>query len=201
MWLTRSRLPGPAPEFFRSATARAIMLAMGGALVIGGAASAPIRLAVVDGASMEPALRPGQILLCERGRSRPQLQRGDIVLARVKGEVCVKRVFAVGGDRFWQATTDRQDDTYPQLLEPSAPVSVWKRRYPRFRFSRVSVPPHTVFLVGEGVTSIDSRSWGPVPEAWVLGRVLLPSRSRDDGWMRSVAWLSPPRRPVMASRS
>lgn len=166
-----------------------------------GARLAPVRLAVVSGDSMAPRLRDGQLLVCEKGLHSQPVARGEIVLAKVNGSVCVKRVYAVGGDRLWQAEFGPRDGVPPRLLPPNASIVPWRRRYPTLRFKGAVVPQHSVYLIGEANTSHDSRNWGPVPENCVLGRVVLPAPAAGDNWMESVALTMPTRRPTRISRS
>jgi nickel-type superoxide dismutase maturation protease len=88
-------------------------------------ARSPIRLVVVDGDSMRPALEPGDRLLVLRRRARP----GDVVALEHDGRVIVKRVAAVDGD--------------------------------------------DVTVLGDNAErSTDSRSFGPVARAAILGRAV-----------------------------
>lgn len=58
------------------------------------------RLTIVVGESMLPTLRPGELLLVDRGayRMNPP-ERGDVVLARYGSEVILKRIVGLPGER------------------------------------------------------------------------------------------------------
>jgi signal peptidase I len=62
----------------------------------------PFSIGVVQGSSMTPTFRPGQLFLLDRGyyRNHP-IQRGDVVVVRSNGHTMIKRVFAVAGDSIW----------------------------------------------------------------------------------------------------
>ena len=39
----------------------------------------------------------------------------------------------------------------------------------------IVIPPHTWYLLGDNrAQSIDSRWWGPIPNAWIIGKLELP---------------------------
>ena len=86
---------------------------------------APVRLVVVEGDSMRPALAPGDRLLV---LGLP-VRVGDVVAVRLDGRTMVKRVAALG-----------EDDLEVRGDNPAA--------------------------------STDSRVFGPVPHAAVLGRAV-----------------------------
>lgn len=121
---------------------------------------ASVRVAVVEGDSMQPALDNGQIVLVNRlYRLFGRLRRGDVVLLRRSNDVLVKRVAYVPGDvvprrearRFRRAT---------DYFEPA----------PR---GGLLVPPATVVVLGDNAPmSDDSRAFGPVPAGDIIGRVV-----------------------------
>ena len=55
-----------------------------------------IRLVMTDGDSMQPTYQPGDILLCVRSYSPPEV--GDVVLIRHNNKLVIKRVAHVAGD-------------------------------------------------------------------------------------------------------
>jgi len=185
----------------RPSALRLTAIAKVGVLLIGGAFFSPIRPAVVVGSSMSPTLEPGQVVLCARTPRTASLRRGDVVLARVDGEVCVKRVFAIGGDHFWKTWGQSHDDTLPQLLDVGTPLAPWKERYPGFKFHRVGIPSGMVYLVGDGINSIDSRKYGPVAASSLVGRVIYPRVPRNLEICEPSVWSSLPDRPVARTRS
>jgi signal peptidase I len=172
-----------------------------GAALIGAALLSPVRPAVVVGTSMTPTLAPGQVVWCHRASGEPPLRRGDVVLARVNGSICVKRVFAVGGDRFWKTWGAYRDENLPQLLNVGTPLRPWKKRYPLFRFDEDRVPFGTVYLLGDGVNSEDSRSYGPVATEAVVGRVVFPRVPLNLKVCAPSVWSALPYRPAARTRS
>jgi signal peptidase I len=167
-----------------------------GALLVGAALGSPLRPAIVSGESMTPTLRSGQVILCSRDGRSEELHRGDVILFRRDGEVCVKRVFALGGDRFWQTQGFTARGNVPSLLAVGMRVTAWRQRYPRFRFQQVTVPEGTVYVVGDGLSSVDSRAWGAVPSEHVLGRVVFPALDREPADREPAVWTSLPPRPA-----
>ena len=108
------------------------------------------------GPSMSPALETGDIMVCDRvtPRYRPHiLSRGDVVSALdpcTSRRILVKRIVGLAGDEFETRNSG----------------------------SKTVVPPGHVWLQGDNVdASRDSRDFGPVPMAMILGRnmyVLMP---------------------------
>jgi len=190
-WACAGRPPAP----------RLTAIAKVGALLIAGAVLSPIRPAVIVGSSMSPTLQPGQVVLCARTSQPASLHRGDVVLAQVDGDVCVKRVFAVGGDHFWKTWGQSRDETSPQLLDVGTPLAPWKERYPGFKFHRVRIPVGMVYLVGDGINSVDSRQYGPVATSSLIGRVVYPRAPRNLEICEPSVWSSLPIRPLDRTRS
>jgi signal peptidase I len=122
--------------------------------------------------SMEPTLEVGDRVLVNR-LSRDDIHRGDIVVIRRpqsdQGRVreLIKRVVAIGGDTV-ETQADRLVVNGQLVDEPyissgaGAPVP------------RVQVPPRHVYVLGDNRTSSsDSRAFGPVSEATIVGRAFL----------------------------
>ncbi len=164
----------PPARLPRHGSARAGRLALCGAVAAIGLSVAPVRVAVVSGKSMEPALHSGQPILYAPATQDlgVEFERGDLVLARVKGEVCLKRVFAKGGDAIWSFGLPGQAMAARRLIDPKLPVAWLKLRFPRMTYFRTVVPEGTVWLLGDAACSIDSRHWGPVPADQVVGKVI-----------------------------
>jgi signal peptidase I len=100
---------------------------------------------------MVPAYRPGDRLLVARGAA--SVSAGDVVVFTggrrgPTGQV-VKRVAAVPGD-----------------LVPVSVLSAVGARTGQV------VPPGRLVVLGDGVTSVDSREFGYLPAARLTGRVL-----------------------------
>lgn len=130
----------------------------------------------VDGASMAPALQPGDRVLAVR-TPVARVRRGAVVVGRppppdgppelrddgtgvlvepVAVELFVKRVVGVAGDR-----------VRPRA-RPGGPGGA----------AVVVVPRGHYYVEGDGAHSVDSAWWGPVPAADVLG-VVLGRRARQ----------------------
>lgn len=112
----------------------------------------------VTGTSMTPALMPGDRVLVRRG-ARHELRAGRIVVFGPPRDECsvwasdgpmapipwtIKRVAAVPGD------------AVPEAARPAVGGTAL-------------VPPGMLVVLGDNAGSIDSRTWGFVPAADVLG--------------------------------
>ena len=152
------------------------------------------RAYVVPSDSMEPTLRVGDHVLVNRFIHHPvgpvpfhrDVGAGDVVVFRLPGEhskVLVKRCVAVAGDTVSIRDKDlivngtpspslhavfRDPHTYPksQFLEP--------RLRDRDNFGPLTVPSGSIFVLGDNRDiSFDSRFWGTVPLASVVGSARL----------------------------
>jgi signal peptidase I len=135
----------------------------------------PWQIGVVSGASMEPSFRSHQVILIDRGYYRHHtVRRGDVVILRADDAVLIKRVYALGGDSFWTLVNADDGVLYRDIIEP-ARLARMRRLLPllpSYRLARVTVPRGMVYVVGDNTNaSVDSRQFGPVPAADVLGRV------------------------------
>lgn len=131
-----------------------------------------IGVARVQGASMEPNLRDGELLLFYR--LDKQYKEGDIVLIHMgENTEFVKRIAAMEGD-----TVDFDEET-GTLLVNEVPVEepyIYSRTLPasdRITFP-LKVGVGEVFVLGDNrEVSKDSREFGCVPVSEITGRVLL----------------------------
>jgi signal peptidase I len=159
----------------------AIILAA--ALLALAAKSFVIDLAVVDGRSMLPGYRPGDVVVvlrCAFGLrtpfgapgSRAYLARwaapavGDVVAAAspADGAAVVKRVAAIGPVELRVEGAQLRGGGLVLDLAPDEAAVLG---------SGVTVPAGTVFLLGDNLReSVDSRSYGAVPMGSIGGRVL-----------------------------
>ena len=132
-----------------------------------GLAAQPLRPVVVSGGSMSPTYRNGEWLLTEPV-DRP-LRRGDVVIADTPVGTVVKRVALVAGDRRVQFRN--LAGSWYDMTTLSGPLSREGRR----RVRAFPLLPGTVFLLGDNIgTSVDSRSYGPVPLSNVRRLVIDP---------------------------
>jgi len=125
----------------------------------------PVRLMRVDTASMTPTISPGDLLVVHSWGVPPG--RMDVVAVEAAGEVLVKRVAAVGGDRVAIEDGVLVVDGAPvceTAADPSDLDGVW--------IGPLTVPPGELFLLGDNRgDSVDSRTFGTVPQADVVGLV------------------------------
>jgi signal peptidase I len=125
----------------------------------------PVRLMRVSTGSMTPTISPGDLLLVHTWGGPPG--RMDVVAVEVDGDVLVKRVAAVGGDRMSIEDGVLVVDGAPvceTAADPKALDGVW--------IGPLTVPPGELFLLGDDrADSVDSRTFGPVPAADVVGAV------------------------------
>lgn len=159
---------------------------------------------VVDKTAFAPARWDWERRLLGSRRPRP----GEVVVFRSPtdpGVAFLKRIVAVGGQRIaihdkelfvdgrsapgeWAHFRDPR--VYPDtpFLDPA-----YRRRD---QLSSVTVPPGTVFLLGDNRDrSWDSRHWGPIQEERLIGPALLvyasiaPSAEAPDApWWRRIRW-------------
>ncbi|WP_082903336.1 signal peptidase I [Christensenella timonensis] len=131
-----------------------------------------VRIATVNGASMQPTLQDGDVLLCSSLGYTPDY--GDIVVTEMdvgEGDL-VKRVIALAGDT---VDVDYRTGTVSvngeRLDEPYILESTNLKGDIQFP---VEVPVGRVFLLGDNRNnSVDSRRsiLGMVPECTLLGKV------------------------------
>jgi len=130
-----------------------------------------IRVGYVPSASMEPTLVPDDRILIRLdayGTGGPQ--RGDIIVyADRAGELLVKRVIGIGGDRLEMASGYVQLNG-KLLREPYLKQEPHVREF----YFEIAIPDDTVFVLGDNRNlSADSRDRdvGPIPLDAILGRV------------------------------
>jgi signal peptidase I len=165
------------------------------------ARSALIVVTVTSG-SMAPTLAAGDRALVRRCRGRA-VRRGDVVLALLPPAghaVALPAPVAAAGappavdepppasdeafpDRFVKRVVALPDDVLLRdevlaMLAPDRPVPAdlphgWR------------IPPHSCFVLGDGVENADSLTWGPLPLPLVVGRVVARAPAADEPrWQR-----------------
>lgn len=154
---------------------RAVLVAASALLLgvsIGVAAIAlGVHVTRVVSTSMSPEIHRGEWIVTRdlSEDDRHALRRRDIVLFRFPlgtAGRAVKRVVAIAGDRITirERSVTVDGHVIPILGAPSQGAA---------RSRAETVPEGHVFLLGDNAeVSIDSRSFGPVPETEVVGRVL-----------------------------
>ena len=157
--------PGPQRRRVRLVVAAALVLS----------ATLLVRFTVVEprvvaSASMEPTLHEGSVVLVDKLVPRwGGVHRDDIVVfaSPEDDRQAIKRVVAVGG----QVVAIRDADLYVDgelVEEPQVDHS----RIDGLWFGPVTVPLGTVFVMGDARSgSVDSRVYGAVPLADVVGRL------------------------------
>ena len=136
----------------------------------------PWWLTRVRGRSMEPALRPGQLVPTRSLRPAARVRRGDVVVAEPAGVPVpvVKRVVGLPGERVAFHDGVVSVDGRP-LAEPYATPSVYRGTF--------DVPSGHYLLLGDHRdASDDARSWAQpfVARDRIVGRLLLRHRRRAE---------------------
>jgi len=120
---------------------------------------------VIEGASMEPGLPPGTVVLVLRAAFAGDAAPGEVVCAGSAGQKIVKRVAAAGpavvawknGAVYINGTVVDRFRHRPQLDIPGS----------------CRVAPDALFLLGDNMNaSSDSRATGAVPRSAIRGRVV-----------------------------
>ena len=153
---------------------RFVLYAASGVTAVFAIYFSPFRLAIVSGPSMNPTLHSGQILLLDQRYAKPghPVKKGDIVSFNYHGSKYVKRVYGLPGDVIYQLHTPNE----PDMIIPASQLerirkSVMARRK-EAELVKVVVPEDYVYLLGDGgMISVDSRNFGPQPQAAIIGRV------------------------------
>lgn len=129
-----------------------------------------LRLPQVSGFSMSPGIRSGEYVLIDTFayRLHPPT-RNDIVAFHhdgATGEVFIKRVIGIGGDRIRIARGTVFLNGH-KLVEPYV-------RFPDTHdTAALTVPAGSVYVLGDNrADSEDSRAFGPVPDTMLVGRAL-----------------------------
>jgi len=143
--------------------ARAALVAALVAMVVHGLFFATYEVA---GSSMWPTLANGdRVLVLEALPTAPEV--GDVVIVEVEGEVLVKRLAAVPGDRIAMLSGAvilngrTVDEPYPR---GDTDID----SFPEYRLAS-----HECFVLGDNrPVSIDSRDFGPVPVDALIGTVV-----------------------------
>lgn len=145
----------------------------GGVLVVGLGIVALRALVVVpvavEGRSMEPTVRDGDVAVVWRGTDVVDLDAGDLVVFRdPDGALSLKRVVGLPGDRV------ALRDTYLEVNGRAVDEPyVDRRRVAGTYYGPVLVPAGSVLVMGDNRgSSIDSRDYGAVDAEQIVGRVL-----------------------------
>ena len=149
---------------------RTILEPLGVAVALAAAARAAVPIYSIPSRSMAPTLEPGdQIVVTRYIRSMPE--RGDVIVFRsVSGsdELIVKRIIGVPGDlvdsRLGRVRVGGHTLPEPYVLRTAATGAIEPQ----------VIPAESYFVLGDNRDdSLDSRTWGVVPRANVVGRARL----------------------------
>jgi len=150
-------------------TARTVLQPLGIALVLAALVRGALHIYSIPSASMTPTLAVGdRIVVTRYFGSAPE--RGHVIVFRAADgrELLVKRVIGVGGDvvdsRLGRVRVDGHTLPEPYVLREAAAGAIESQ----------SVPSGCYFVLGDNRDdSVDSRSWGVVPQDRVVGRARL----------------------------
>jgi len=141
----------------------------------------PFRLGVVKGDSMSPTVTNGSFYLLDRAYYRSHsVQVGDIIVFRHGNDIFTKRVYGAPGETI-QLVRYADDGTF-EVTTPrwatrvQAMGTLMKRREhrrPACTVVNMGLPSDRCFVVGDNYTgSCDSRQFGPIDTATILGKVV-----------------------------
>jgi signal peptidase I len=124
----------------------------------------------VSGMSMEPHIAPGEYVLINTFAYRiGGPHRQDIVAFRRDGDargLFIKRVIGLPGDRV-------RIDRGTVFLNGIALTEPYVRYTDNRSFPEVTVPPKSVYVLGDNrAVSEDSRVFGPIDDAHLMGRAM-----------------------------
>jgi signal peptidase I len=137
-----------------------------------------IHAARVASGSMSPSIDRGDWILVrsvDRNDGRA-IRRGDVVVFSFPlgtGGRAIKRVVAIAGDTVRIGADAVSVDGHAILIARAPSQAATRRRVEH-------IPNGDVFVLGDNTrVSIDSRTFGPVPDTDVVGRVLFTAPSPD----------------------
>jgi signal peptidase I len=141
------------------------------AIVLALAVRAAVRLYVIPSASMAPTLLTGDHIAVTPFRFGAQPQRGDVIVfrsPREAGQLMVKRVIGTPGDlvesRAGRLVIGGHAIAEPYVAQQAATGSIAPQ----------IIPADSYFVLGDNrASSLDSRSWGVLPRAMVVGKARL----------------------------
>jgi len=144
--------------------------------------AAPFRPGVVLGESMAPSFRSGQVFLASRVDDPAALGQGEVVLISLDGQVLLKRIYAVGGQRIWVLRSEGGRGPADQIVSPKELMAL-RTMASGYRdlgeLLEMTIPDGYIFVLGDSQwNSLDSRQFGPIPVENVRGRVVVSNLFR-----------------------
>lgn len=142
-------------------------------LVFGVARPLGVEVFEISSSSMTPTLAPGDhVLVAKTSYLLGEPERGDVAALQNPegtGGVLIKRVAGVSGD-----AVEIRDGVLYVNGEPEPEAYVNRRLNDGNYFGPEKVPAGEVFVMGDNRSnSRDSRIFGPVPEQYLSGKVLM----------------------------
>jgi signal peptidase I len=164
-----------------------------------------MRLYVIPSSSMAPTLVPGDHIVVTPYRFSSKPKRGDVIVfrsTRNADELMIKRVIGTPGDlvetRAGRVIVSGHALPEPYVVAQATTGSI----------SPQIIPANCYFVLGDNrADSLDSRSWGVLPQDFVIGKARLILWSSDGGvggresGVVSAAPTTGNRQPTTASRS
>jgi len=130
----------------------------------------PFFITKIVGVSMDPSLKEGQLVLASTLDKNYTI--GDVVLVNYDGEVIIKRIAYVPGQKILCA------DLGVRQFTPLPPMKDVKRQLDNLNSHGVhafvyEIPENTVFIIGDNESySEDSRNFGPVKYKDIFAKVV-----------------------------
>ena len=150
-------------------------------LVVAVAAYLNFQRVIVSGRSMEPTYRNGEALIMWKLAPRDQLRRGDVIVFRQGKDELIKRIIYIASPKqVGQYPPPGFPMTYsnPEGWYIPADAPSWMTfglYFFKIRTGLAPPPPlgSTIYVMGDNFPiSDDSRDYGPISPAQVLGRVI-----------------------------
>lgn len=131
---------------------------------------------IVDGASMDPTFATGNYLIVDELTYHfREPERGSVLIFKYPlnpKKSFIKRVIGLPGEKI--SVTNGQvtiiNAEYPEGLKLDEPYVKFEKK----ESAEFSLRPDEYFVMGDNrLGSADSRMWGPVPKANIIGRPLI----------------------------